>query len=125
MKKTTEHIIKEVIPGSIAQELELAPGDVLVSVNGEQIEDVFDYHYYMNDEYVTVLVRKPDGEEWELEVEKEFEEDFGIVFESSLMDEYRSCRNKCMFCFIDQMPKGILTESFVTIWNRSIFPSIR
>lgn len=107
MKKTTEHIIKEVIPGSIAQELELAPGDVLVSVNGEQIEDVFDYHYYMNDEYVTVLVRKPDGEEWELEVEKEFEEDFGIVFESSLMDEYRSCRNKCIFCFIDQMPEGM------------------
>lgn len=107
MKKTTEHIIKEVIPGSIAQELELTAGDVLVSVNGEQIEDVFDYHYYMNDEYVTVLVRKPDGEEWELEVEKEFEEDFGIVFESSLMDEYRSCRNKCIFCFIDQMPQGM------------------
>lgn len=107
MKKTTEHIIKEVILGSIAQELELTAGDVLVSVNGEQIEDVFDYHYYMNDEYVTVLVRKPDGEEWELEVEKEFEEDFGIVFESSLMDEYRSCRNKCIFCFIDQMPQGM------------------
>lgn len=107
MKKNTEHIIKEVISGSIAQELELAPGDVLVSINGQQIEDVFDYHYYMNDEYVTVLVRKPDGEEWELEVEKEFEEDFGIVFESSLMDEYRSCRNKCIFCFIDQMPKGM------------------
>lgn len=107
MKKNTEHIIKEVVSGSIAQELELAPGDVLVSINGQQIEDVFDYHYYMNDEYVTVLVRKPDGEEWELEVEKEFEEDFGIVFESSLMDEYRSCRNKCIFCFIDQMPKGM------------------
>lgn len=107
MKKKAEHKIKEIVPGSIAQELELEPGDVLVSVNGEQIEDVFDYHYYMNDEYVTVLVRKPDGEEWELEVEKEFEEDFGIVFESSLMDEYRSCRNKCIFCFIDQMPKGM------------------
>ena len=81
MKKKAEHKIKEVIPGSIAQELELAPGDVLVSVNGEQIEDVFDYHYYMNDEYVTVLVRKPDGEEWELEVEKEFEEDGSLTVE--------------------------------------------
>ena len=105
--KNTEHKIKEIIPGSIAEELELEAGDTLVSVNGQEIEDVFDYHYYMNDELVTVLVRKPDGEEWELEIEKEYEEDLGIVFESSLMDEYRSCRNKCIFCFIDQMPKGM------------------
>ncbi len=108
MKKgTMEHKIKEIIPGSIAEELELEPGDTLISVNGQEIDDVFDYHYYINEEYLTVLVRKPDGEEWELEIEKEFEEDLGIVFESSLMDEYRSCRNKCIFCFIDQMPKGM------------------
>ena len=106
-KKIIEHKIKEVVPGSIAEEMELEAGDMLLSVNGQQIEDVFDYHYFMNDEYVTVLVRKSNGEEWELEIEKEFEEDFGIVFENSLMDEYRSCRNKCIFCFIDQMPKGM------------------
>lgn len=107
MKKKLEHTIKEVIPGSIAWELELEPGDVLLAVNGQEIEDVFDYHYYTNEEYLTVLVRKADGEEWELEIEKEFEEDLGIVFENSLMDEYRSCRNKCIFCFIDQMPGGM------------------
>lgn len=107
MKKNTEHRIKEVLPGSIASELELEPGDVVLEVNGQPIEDVFDYHYYTNEEYLTVLVRKPDGEEWELEIEKEFEEDLGIVFENSLMDEYRSCRNKCIFCFIDQMPPGM------------------
>ncbi len=106
-KTVSEHKIKEVLPGSIAQELELEPGDVLVSVNGHKIEDVFDYHYYTNEEYLVMLVRKADGEEWELEIEKEFEEDMGIVFENSLMDEYRSCRNKCIFCFIDQMPKGM------------------
>ncbi len=106
-KKITEHKIKDVIPGSIAEEMEIEAGDVLISVNDQQIEDVFDYHYYMNEEYLTVLIRKADGEEWELEIEKEFEEDFGIVFENSLMDEYRSCRNKCIFCFIDQMPKGM------------------
>ena len=106
-KKYVEHKISTVLPGSIAQELELEAGDVLLSVNGQEIEDVFDYHYYTNEEYLTMLVRKPDGEEWELEIEKEFEEDLGIVFESSLMDEYRSCRNKCIFCFIDQMPKGM------------------
>ena len=108
MKKTTlEHKIKEIVLGSIAQELELEAGDVLLAVNGQEVEDVFDYHYLANEEYLTVLIRKADGEEWELEIEKEFEEDLGIVFENSLMDEYRSCRNKCIFCFIDQMPKGM------------------
>lgn len=102
-----EHVIKSVLAGSIAEELELKPGDVLLSVNGNEIEDVFDYHFCVNDEYLTLLIRKPDGEEWELEIEKDYEEDLGIEFEQGLMDEYRSCRNKCMFCFIDQMPKGM------------------
>ncbi len=106
-KRTLVHKIKEVLPGSIAEELELESGDTLLEVNGQVIEDVFDYHYYTNEEYLTVLVRKENGEEWELEIEKEFEEDLGIVFENSLMDEYRSCRNKCIFCFIDQMPPGM------------------
>ena len=106
-KKNFEHKIRTVLPGSIAEELELEPGDVLLAVNDHEIEDVFDYHYYTNEEYLTVLVRKPDGEEWELEIEKEFEEDLGIEFESSLMDDYRSCRNNCIFCFIDQMPPGM------------------
>lgn len=102
-----EHIIKEVLPSSIAEELEIEPGDCLLTINGNEIEDVFDYHFYVNDEYLEVLIRKPDGEEWELEIEKDYEEDLGIEFEQGLMDEYRSCRNKCMFCFIDQMPKGM------------------
>ena len=105
--KETRHVIKRVLPGSIAEELELEPGDELLSVNGQQIEDVFDYHYLINDEYLEILIRKPDQEEWELEIEKDFEEDLGIEFDSSLMDEYRSCRNTCIFCFIDQMPKGM------------------
>ena len=102
-----EHIVKNVCPDSIAQELGIEPGDCLLSVNGNEIEDVFDYHFYVNDEYLTILIRKPYGEEWELEIEKDYEEDLGIEFEQGLMDEYRSCRNKCMFCFIDQMPKGM------------------
>ncbi|MGN0251476.1 MAG: DUF512 domain-containing protein [Oliverpabstia sp.] len=105
--KETRHVIKRVLPGSIAEELELEPGDELLSVNGQQIEDVFDYHYLINDEYLEILIRKSDQEEWELEIEKDFEEDLGIEFDSSLMDEYRSCRNKCIFCFIDQMPEGM------------------
>ena len=102
-----EHIVKSVEPGSIAEEMGIEPGDKLLSINETEIEDVFDYHYYVNDEELVVLIQKPDGEEWELEIEKDYEEDLGIVFEQGLMDEYRSCRNKCIFCFIDQMPKGM------------------
>lgn len=101
------HKIREVLPGSIAEELDIEPGDLLLAINDCEIKDVFDYHYYVNDEYLVVLIQKPDGEEWELEIEKDYEEDLGIEFEQSLMDEYRSCRNKCMFCFIDQMPPGM------------------
>lgn len=93
--------------GSIAEELELEPGDVLVSVNGQPVKDVFDYHYLINEEYLEILVRKPSGEEWELEIEKEYEDDLGIEFENGMMDDYRSCSNKCIFCFIDQLPKGM------------------
>ncbi len=107
MKKVREHVIKNVEPGSIAEELELAPGDVLVSVNGQPVGDVFDYHYLINEEYLEILVRKPDGEEWELEIEKEYEDDLGIEFENGMMDDYRSCSNKCIFCFIDQLPRGM------------------
>ena len=101
------HLIKTVAAGSIAEEMEIEPGDCLLYVNEKEIKDVFDYHYAVNDEYLVLLIRKPDGEEWELEIEKEYEEDLGIEFEESLMDSYRSCRNKCMFCFIDQMPPGM------------------
>lgn len=106
MKKKA-HIIKEVEPGSIAEELELTPKDELVSINGIKIKDVLDYHYLMKDENLTVLIKKPDGEEWELDIEKDYDEDLGIEFEEGLMDEYQSCRNKCIFCFIDQMPPGM------------------
>ena len=102
-----EHIIKSVEEGSIAWEMGIEPGDILLRINHQIIEDVFDYHYYVNDEELLVLIRKANGEEWELEIEKDYEEDLGIEFEQGLMDEYRSCRNKCMFCFIDQMPKGM------------------
>ena len=102
-----EHKIDHIVPGSIAEELEIKPGDILTAVNHTTIEDVFDYHYQMNEEYVTVTIRKPDGEEWEYEIEKEYEEDVGIGFENGLMDDYRSCSNHCIFCFIDQMPKGM------------------
>lgn len=100
------HKIKSVDPGSIAQELELEAGDYVLSIDGHELEDIFDYEYYINSPSILMVVRKANGEEWELEIENEYE-DLGINFENGLMSEYRSCRNKCIFCFIDQMPPGM------------------
>ena len=107
MEPKKRHIISRVLPGSIAEELEIEPGDCLLSVNQEPLEDVLDYRYRMNDEYVELLIEKPDGDVWELEVEKDYSEDLGVEFENGLMDDYRSCTNHCIFCFIDQMPPGM------------------
>lgn len=105
--KEKKHIISRVFPGSIAEELEIEPGDILTMINDSPVEDVFDYRYLMNDENIVLLIEKADGELWELEVEKDYDEDLGIEFENGLMDEYRSCSNHCIFCFIDQMPPGM------------------
>lgn len=107
MKKQHLHIVQKVAPGSIAEEMEIEAGDALIEINGNKIEDIFDYQYYTQDEYIEVLIRKDSGEEWLLEIDKEYDEDLGITFENGLMDDYRSCHNKCIFCFIDQMPKGM------------------
>ncbi len=101
------HRIAYVEPGSIGDELEIEAGDLLLEINGKAVADVFDYHYLTNEEYVTLVIEKAGGEEWELEIEKEYEEDLGLSFEQGLMDDYRSCSNKCIFCFIDQMPPGM------------------
>ncbi|HUM84174.1 MAG TPA: DUF512 domain-containing protein [Lachnospiraceae bacterium] len=101
------HRIKKVLPGGIAEEMGVEPGMSLVSVNGNEVRDVFDYRYFMDDAHVDVLIREEDGNETVLEIDKDPEEDFGVEFESSLMDDYKRCCNKCIFCFIDQMPKGM------------------
>ncbi|MDE6184779.1 MAG: DUF512 domain-containing protein, partial [Lachnospiraceae bacterium] len=106
-KEQKGHVIKEILNGSIAMELEIEPGDRLLSINQKEIEDIFDYQYYVENEYIEILIEKPNKEQWLLEVDKEEDEDLGIVFDSGLMDDYRSCQNKCIFCFIDQMPKGM------------------
>ena len=106
MKKHV-HTIKSIVPGSIAEEMGIEPGDKLISIDGQEIEDIFDYQYYSEDEELLLLIEKPDGEQWELEIEKDADEELGMEFGPGLMDEYRSCRNKCIFCFIDQMPAGM------------------
>ena len=105
-KKLKGHRISKVDPGSIGEELELEPGDLVLTINGNPIEDIFDYEYYVNSPSMLMTVRKADGEEWELDIENDYE-DLGLTFENGLMSEYRSCSNKCIFCFIDQMPPGM------------------
>lgn len=107
MKKQRGHVIQSVEPGSIAEEMGLEPGDRIVAVDQTEIEDIFDYQFLIQDTYIEVLVEAKGGEECLLQIDKEFDEDLGIVFENGLMDEYRHCHNQCIFCFIDQMPKGM------------------
>ncbi|WP_194609068.1 DUF512 domain-containing protein [Clostridium vitabionis] len=106
MKKYSGHKIKSVDPGSIADQLELEPGDVLLTINGQEVEDIFDYQYKLNNDRVTVEVLKKNGEDWELDIENDYS-DLGLNFENGLMSDYRSCSNDCVFCFIDQMPPGM------------------
>ncbi len=98
------HEIKAVEPDSIAEEMGLQPGDRLLEINGRKIRDIFDYQYEMREEYVELLIERADKEQWLLEVEKDYEEELGVQFSNGLMDEYHSCSNRCIFCFIDQMP---------------------
>ena len=104
MKK---HYIKDVLEGSIAEELEIQSGDFLISVNEEEITDILDYKYQMFDEYVTILIEKQNGEEWDFEIEKDENEDIGLIFEEELMDKPRRCANNCIFCFMDQLPSKV------------------
>lgn len=102
-----QNVIIKVERESIAEELGIEPGDILVAINGQPVKDVFDYRYLINEEYLEMTIRTIQGEEVIAEIEKDYDEDIGIVFESGLMDHAKSCKNKCIFCFIDQLPKGM------------------
>lgn len=102
-----KHLIKNIIANSIADEWGLVASDALLTVNGELIEDIFDYQYQCENTDITVTVMHIDGTVSSYEAKKDEDEDLGIVFEDGLMDEYRHCSNKCIFCFIDQMPPGM------------------
>ncbi len=101
-----KHVIKSVNKGSIADSLGILPGDIVIKIDDNEIEDIFDYQFMtLTDELVLTILR--GDEEWEYEIEKGENEDIGLVFENGLMDNYRRCSNNCIFCFIDQMPPGM------------------
>ena len=124
--------IIKVKPDSIAEELEIVPGDYLVKVNDQDIVDVLDYKYHVSDEYLTIEIEKEDGETEVIEIEKDIEEDLGLEFEEELMSPARKCANNCIFCFMEQLPEHVretliykdddyrlsfLTGNYVTMTN--------
>ncbi len=99
--------IAKILPGSIAEEIELEVGDRLISINGNAVIDIIDYKFLITDELLDIEIEKADGEIWEIEVEKDYDEDLGIQFIEAILDKPKSCHNKCIFCFIDQLPEGM------------------
>lgn len=102
--KETSHAIRRVKPGSIAEEMGVESGDELLSINNKPVTDILDYMYLTSLEYLEVVIRKRDGQEWLLEIEKDPDEELGIEFQKPIMDRERRCANNCIFCFVDQLP---------------------
>ena len=102
-----KNVIKEVLPDSIAEEVGIEVNDVLISINDNIIDDIIDYRFLSADEEIVLQIEKPNGEIWDIEIEKDYGEELGIEFGGGIMDKAKSCSNKCMFCFIDQLPKGM------------------
>ena len=98
------NIVENVVRDSIGEELGIEPNDEILSVNGKLPKDIIDYKYLINDEYVELEIKKTDGEIILFEIEKDFNEDLGLEFTNPLIDQAKTCRNKCIFCFIDQLP---------------------
>ena len=101
-----ENVIKSIDTGSRMAH-HASPGDTVVSINGNPIRDVLDYKFYSYDRRLTIVLRSPEGKERTVKIRKNEGEDLGLNFESYLMDRPRSCANNCVFCFIDQLPKGM------------------
>lgn len=100
-------MISGIQPDSIARELEIEAGDYLLSINGIEIRDIFDYRFHAANSELILDIEKKNGEAWSFEIEKDDMEDLGLEFSEPLLDEEKGCRNKCVFCFIDQLPKGM------------------
>ncbi|MCQ7011529.1 DUF512 domain-containing protein [Clostridioides difficile] len=132
--KKVNNIISKVYKDSIAEEIGIEVGDLLISVNEQPIHDIIEYRFLLSDEYLDVEIQKKDGEVYIYEIEKDYDEDLGVEFTNPIIDQAKSCRNKCMFCFIDQLPEGMretlyfkdddsrlsfLQGNFVTLTNMS------
>ena len=105
--------ISGVVEGSIAEELELAEGDELLAIDGVVPQDMIDYNYLCKDEIITLEIKKANGELEEIELEKDYDDELGIIFESAVFDKVKPCLNNCIFCFVAQQPKGLRDTLYV------------
>ncbi len=103
----SSHEIQSVRPGSLADLAGLKAKDTIIKMNNVLLKDIFDYHYYSDEPSIDLEVLHSDGSTSIFHIDNEYGEDLGIIFVNGLMDDYKSCHNKCMFCFIDQMPPGM------------------
>ena len=132
--KNSNNIISKVYKDSIAEEIGIEVGDLLIAVNDQKIHDIIEYKFLISDEYIELEIQKRDGEVYIYEIEKDFDEELGIEFVNPIIDKAKSCRNKCIFCFIDHLPKGMrktlyfkdddsrlsfLQGNFITLTNMS------
>ena len=99
--------IYKVQPGSLAEELELEPGDELLKINGQTIRDIVDLQFALATEEIELEVKKSNGEVWVIEVEKGYDEGLGVEWENPTVDRVHLCHNKCVFCFVDQIPSNM------------------
>ncbi len=96
--------VRSVRIGSLAEELQIEAGDEILSINGQPIGDVVDLQFALAVEDLEIEVRKADGEEWLIEAEKGYDETLGVEWEHATVDRVKLCHNKCVFCFVDQIP---------------------
>ena len=106
-------IISGTVSGSIAEELEIEQGDELISIDGVALQDMIDYNYLCKSEFLTIEIKKQNNEIEEIELEKDYDEDLGIIFESAVFDKVKPCLNNCIFCFVAQQPKGLRDTLYV------------
>lgn len=108
-----KNIINGIKKGSIADECGIEPGDILVSINSQKIEDVIEYQFLEADEYIELEIEHKDGEIVIYDIEKDYDEELGLEFSNPIIDSVRSCTNKCIFCFVDQLPNGMRETLYI------------
>ena len=106
-------IVSSVFDGSIAAELGIESGDEILSIDEFKMQDMIDYNFMCKSELLTLEIKKINGEIEVIELEKDYDEDLGIVFESAVFDRIKPCLNHCIFCFVDQQPKGLRNTLYV------------